>query len=188
MFDLFRSRDKAVRILLGAILAVVALSMVTYLIPGGGPTTGGSGSDANVATIGDIKVSMLEAQKAVQNGLRGANLPPAYYSVYAPRIIDGLINERALAYEARRQGFKISDEDINVAVQNQLPPGYFADGKLVKKAELEAGLAAQGMTVADLRSEIGTQLLVSRFRSIALEGTVVSPQESSRPTASAMTR
>jgi peptidyl-prolyl cis-trans isomerase D len=176
MFDLFRSRDKAVRILLGAILAVVALSMVTYLIPGG-PTMGGTDTSANIATIGDIKVSMLDAQKAVQNGLRGANLPPAYYSVYAPRIIDSLINERALAYEARRQGFKISDEDINVAVQNQLPPGYFADGKLVKKAELEAGLAAQGMTVADLRAEIGTQLLVSRFRSIALEGTVVSPQE-----------
>jgi peptidyl-prolyl cis-trans isomerase D len=176
MFDLFRSRDKAVRILLGAILAVVALSMVTYLIPGG-PTMGSGGGDTNIAKVGDQNVTMLEAQKAVQNGLRGANLPAAYYSVYAPRIIDSLINDRALAYEARRQGFRISDEDINVAVQNQLPPGYFADGKLVKKAELEAGLAAQGMTVADLRDEIGRQLLVSRFRSIALEGTVVSPQE-----------
>lgn len=176
MFDLFRSRDKAVRILLGAILVVVALSMITYLIPGG-PTSGRGGEQTTVAVVGDQTVTMLEAQKAVQNGLRGANLPPAYYSIYAPRIIDSLINERALAYEARRQGFKISDEDINVAVQNQLPPGYFVDGKLVKKAELDAGLASQGMTIADLRDEIGRQLLVSRFRSIALEGTVVSPQE-----------
>ena len=177
MFDIFRSRDKAVRILLGAILAVVALSMVTYLIPGG-PTTGAAGdSTASVAKVGDQEITVLMAQRAIQSALRGANLQPSFYSIYVPRIIDSLINERAMAYEAKRQGFKVSDEDINLAVQNQLPPGFFQDGKLVRKAELEQALSQQNMTVADLRADTERQLMVNRLRVIALEGALVPLQQ-----------
>ena len=118
---------------------------------------------------------MLTAQRAIQNALRGANLQPSFYSMYVPRIIDSLINDRAMAYEAKRQGFKVSDDDINLAVQNQLPPGFFQDGKLVKKAELEAALAQQNMTIADLRAETERELMVNRLRVIALEGTLVPP-------------
>ena len=82
-----------------------------------------------------------------------------------------------MVYEAKAQGIHISDEDVNVAIQNQLPPGFFADGKLVKKAELESALSQQNMTVADLKDDIERQMLVARLRDIALEGTVVSPKE-----------
>jgi peptidyl-prolyl cis-trans isomerase D len=176
MFDLFRSRDKAVRILLGVILGVVALSMVTYLIPSGPGTGGTTGTGNSIAKVGDQDITVLTAQKEIQNALRGGKLPPQFYSMYVPRIIDSIITDRAMAYEAKRQGFKISDDDINSAIQEQLPPGFFQDGKLVKKDELEAALASQNMTIADMRNETERQLMVNRLRVIALEGTLV-PQQ-----------
>ncbi len=79
-----------------------------------------------------------------------------------------------------RQGIRVSDEDVNVAIQNQLPAGFFQDGKLVKADQLNAFLAQQNMTVADMKAEITRELLVTRLRDIALEGTVVSPAEIER--------
>ena len=62
MFDLFRSRDKAVRYMLGALLGVVALSMVITLIPGFGSSSGNSTDDQVVADIGKTPLTAREVQ------------------------------------------------------------------------------------------------------------------------------
>ena len=64
MFDLFRSRDKAVRILLGGLLLLVAFSMLTYLVPN--YSNGSSGSDTVIAEIGKDTITLAEAQRLIQ--------------------------------------------------------------------------------------------------------------------------
>src|SRR5579864_4470005 len=125
MFDLFRSRDKAVRLLLSGLLLLVALSMVTYLIPSYG--SGDRGADTVVAEIGKDTITMREAQLAVQSALQGRSVPPDLVSLYVPQIIDQMITERTMAYEAARLGLKVSEEDTFNTIR-LIVPQLFPDG------------------------------------------------------------
>jgi len=116
MFDLFRSRDKSVRILLGALLLLVALSMLTYLVPNYN-SGGGSSSDTVVADVGDDTITLTDMEHSIQSALRGKQMPPEMVSTYVPQIVDQMVTEKALAYEARKLGFVASDSDLRTYIQ-----------------------------------------------------------------------
>jgi peptidyl-prolyl cis-trans isomerase D len=175
MFDLFRSRDKAVRIMLGGLLLLVALSMLTYLVPS--YNMGGSGaSDQVVAEVGKDAITVPEVQQIVQMNMRGRQLPAALMPSYVPRFIDSMVTERALAFEARQLGFKVSDEDLAAGIRQTLPQ-LFQDGKFAGKEAYASVLMQQNMTIAQFEDDMSRQLLVTKMRNVALEGTVVTPQE-----------
>ncbi len=104
MFDLFRSRAKAVRYLLGGLLGIVALSMVITLIPGYGGS-GGSSTDNVVADIGKGTLTVREVQNEMQQLVKGKQIPSDLVAVYLPQRIEQMIMERAVAYQAERMGF-----------------------------------------------------------------------------------
>ncbi len=174
MFDLFRSRDKLVRIMLGGLLLVVALSMLTYLVPS--YNMGGSGSDLVVAEVGKEAITAPEVQQAIQTRVKSRQLPPEMLSRYVPQIIQSMITERAMAYEARRLGYKVSDEDVAAAIRHYIPQ-LFQDGKFAGKEAYAQVLAQQNLTIADFESDVARQLLIQKMQGVATEGIVVSPQE-----------
>ena len=69
MFDLFRSRDKLVRYMLGGLLVIVAASMVTYLIPGFATNTGTP--SATVFEVGDHNYTVQDVQQGFQRLVQG---------------------------------------------------------------------------------------------------------------------
>src|SRR5450755_397803 len=174
MFDLFRSRDKVVRIMLGGLLLVVALSMLTYLVPS--YNLGGSGSDTVVAEIGKEAITIPDVQQVVQLNMRGRSMPPELMPHYIPTFINSMVTERAMAFEARRLGFKVSEEDLAAGIRQTIPQ-IFPDGKFAGKDAYAQLLAQQNMTIPQFEDEMGRQLLITKLRNVALEGTVVTPQE-----------
>ncbi len=175
MFNLFRSRDKSVRILLGVLLGLVALSMVTYLIPSG-PGTGATADPTVVATVGSESVTAQEVSKTIQNMTRNRQLPAELLSIYVPQIIQQMINERAMAYEAERLGLKVSADETNTAIIDSLPPQLVKDGK-VDGATLTSLLAQQGVSFSELQSTTSRQVLINKLEQIVAQGVVVSPKD-----------
>ncbi|MGA3187100.1 MAG: peptidyl-prolyl cis-trans isomerase [Bryobacteraceae bacterium] len=176
MFDLFRSRQKAVRYMLIGLLSIVALSMVTYLIPGfGSPTTSTTNNEATIAEIGNLKITAQEVVTAMARIMQQGQLPPAMIDVYVPQVVDEMVQQKALEYEFGRQGLTVSDDEVLVGLESENPQ-YFKDGVLIAKDELEQRLAAQGMTLQDIVDQMRRTLLQRKVQNI-IYATILVPDK-----------
>lgn len=174
MFDLFRSREKSVRILLGALLLLVALSMLTYLVPS--YNTGSRASDQVVAEVGKEVITQTDVQRLIQNTMRERQMPAEILPNYIPQMVEQMVTERAMAYEAEQLGFQVSDAEVAGAIR-QLVPNLFPDGKFVGQGAYAALLAQQGLTIGEFEHDLKRQMLITRLRDVAVEGTIVTPLE-----------
>jgi len=175
MFDLFRSRTRAVRYLLGALLMLVAISMVVTLIPG---FVGAEFAPENIiAEIGDDVLTAREVQIIVQQQLRNNAFPREMAGVYVPLIINQMIADRAVAYQAERLGFRVTDADVALVVESMMPQLY-QDGKFVGREVYAQVLAQQmNMTIPEFERNVRKQILLTRLSNFVLEGVVVSERE-----------
>ena len=175
MFNLFRSRDKLVRITLGAVLTVVAVTMVVTLIPGFGTTTG-STDDPVLAQIGSEKITASQAQRDFQTIVQGQQIPTEMLQVYFPQYFENTVMQRAVKYQAERMGLAVSDDEVLAGLMSA-DPQFFQNGQLVSKEQFEAFLAQRGVTLDQAIDAIRTDLLVKKLRDVVLESIVVSPKE-----------
>jgi len=171
MFDLFRSREKSVKILLGVMLLLVAGSMLIYLIPGGFGNSGIS-SENVVAVVGNDKVTDTDVQRQVAMLTRGqANLPKGILAMYVPRIVEQLIEQKAMAYKAKEMGLTISDSELGDAIE----AGFAGQmGGTFDKVRYEQALAQEGMTPAAFESQQRDSMLASRLDNLERQSMVVS--------------
>jgi peptidyl-prolyl cis-trans isomerase D len=172
MFDLFRSRAKAVRIMLGGMLGVIALSMLVYLIPGTGMTTTAADSgDQVVAEIGKTAVTVAEIQQQLRNALQNQRLPPDLAATYIPQLVNQAISERAIAYEAEQLGFRISDRDLAETLRSfpfaSLPPDQY-------QQYVEQNY---GTNVTDFETNVRLKSYEDSIQMMAEEGIIVTPAD-----------
>ncbi|MCE5307618.1 MAG: SurA N-terminal domain-containing protein, partial [Acidobacteriales bacterium] len=178
MFDLFRSRAKAVRIVLGAVLMLVAISMVVTLIPGFG-SSGGDKNDQIVAEVGGEVLSARDLQTRVQNALRGGQIPQNMVALLVPELVDSEITTRAVVYEAKRLGLQVSEADVARAIRS-FAPMLYQDGKFVGREAYAAYLAQMNFTIPEFESNVANEMLLTKMKNLVAEGVVVTNEEVER--------
>src|SRR5438067_2529277 len=146
MFDLFRRRDRNVRIMLTVLLGIIAIMMVVTLIPAMPNIGSGTGNEQVVAEVDGDKITAVEVQRLIQLQLSSRQMPAEVLPQYVPTMIDEMITQRALVYEARRLGIQVSNADVADTIR-QMVPNLYPDGKFVGTQVYAQMLAQRNMTI-----------------------------------------
>jgi len=185
MIRTLQNAGPTLKIILGGILVIICGGMVITLIPGGfGTSLGLSGPRAGVlATIGDEEVTVLEVQRQARMMIQrqGANASAQASMLmpfFAGQAAQQLINEKALVWEARRQGLHASDEELRDDIEHgQLSAELFPGGKFVGQEQYEDFVQRIGMTVPQFETLEKDYILIHKLQALISGGAIVSEGE-----------
>ena len=165
------------RILLGAVVLALGGSMLLYLVPQG-PATGNSGlSSDTVAKIGDETVTTQDIQQQLSQIERNNQVPAQLKGFYAQQILQQLLREKELEYEAKQIGITVSDQERADRIKLYLPMAF--NGGTFIGIDQYTALVQQRfqLPVSTFEELIRQGLLEEKFRKLVTDGISVGPGE-----------
>jgi peptidyl-prolyl cis-trans isomerase D len=186
MIRTLQNAGPTLKIILGAMLVLIAISMVAYLIPSGntGSTFGLGGPPAGVlATIGDQTVTVPEVQREARAMVRqqfpkGGPQASMLLPYFSGQAAERLISEKTLVAEAHRMGLRASDDELRDELQHgQYANAFFPEGKFVGEEEYENMLQRADLTVPQFESQVKEDILVRKLRALVSSSAFVGDTE-----------
>lgn len=172
------AKDKSTlmkRIMFGAAGVVLGGSMLLYLVPQG-PATGEVSTDT-VAKVGDQSVTVNDIRQQLNQIERNNQVPKQLESFYAQQILQNLVFQRELEYEAKRLGITVSDQERADRIRLYLPMA-FSGGSFIGMDQYTALVQQRfQLTVPAFEELIRQGLLEEKFRKLVTDGISVSPAE-----------
>ena len=170
------NRKTGMRILLGVVVLLLGGSMLLYLVPQT-PGTGEASSTDTLAKVGDLTVSTTEVRQQLAEIQQRNQIPKQLESLYARQILNQLIFQKEIEYEARRLGIRVSNQERADRIRQFLPTAFNGDtfvGMDRYAAEVQARFQ---MTVPAFEEAIRQGLLQDKFRRLVTDGISAGPQE-----------
>jgi peptidyl-prolyl cis-trans isomerase D len=149
--------------------------MLLYLVPQT-PGTGEAATDT-VAKVGDQSVTLGEVRQQLAQIEQRNQVPKQLESLYARQILNQLVFEKEIEYEAKRLGITVSDQEWADRIKLYVPTAY-VNGTFVGNVRYEAEVQARFQLTSKVFEELIRQgLLEEKFRKRVTDGISVGPNE-----------
>ena len=163
------------RILLGVVVLILGASMLIYLVP---QTPGvGEVSTDTIAKVGDQSVSVAEVRQQLDEMERRGQLPKQFEVIAAQQVLNQIVHQKEIEYEAKRLGITVSDQERADRIRQFLPTAFNGNtfiGLDRYSAEVQARFQ---LTVPVFEELIRQGLLEEKFRKLVTDGISVGPAE-----------
>ncbi|HUL35439.1 MAG TPA: peptidyl-prolyl cis-trans isomerase [Candidatus Eisenbacteria bacterium] len=175
MAGVFENQKTGMRIILFVVIGILAASMLLYLVPQG-PNTAESATDV-LAKVGNQTVTMGEVRQQMDEIRRRTQIPAMLESLYANNILNQLVFQREIEYEAKRMGIGVSDQERADRIRQYLPTAFNGDTFVGMDEYTRQVQTRFQLTVPVFEDLVRQGLLEEKFRKLITDGVSVSPQE-----------
>jgi len=169
------TKKTGVRILLGIVVGVIAVSMLLYLVPGMG-----SANITNADVVAEVDGQPVSVDEVLEQRARlesNGQMPPQMARFYTAQIVDNLVLERMMEAEAKRLGITVSESEVADRIQAMVP-GVVVNGKVDMTAySSQIAALGNGMTVEQFEDQIRKSLLSEKIQDLVTSSVSVSPEE-----------
>jgi peptidyl-prolyl cis-trans isomerase D len=175
MAGVFGNEKTGKRVLFGVVIAFIALSMLLYLVPQGTNTT--EGSTDMLAKVGDQTVTMGEVRQQLDEIRRRNPIPQPLEGFYARNILNQLVFQKEIEFEAKRLGIAVSDQERADRIKQYVPTAFNGDTFVGMDAYAREVQTRFQLTVAVFEDLVKQGLVEEKFRKLITDGISASPAE-----------
>jgi len=149
-------------------MLIVALSMLIYLVPGGGGSI--QAPDTVVARVYGRELvyrDLIEAMRALERGIGRQPNREAMMPYLQAQALRQIVNQKLTEELAERHGILVTDAEVFTQLNDELrrSPVFLTEkGELRPKAEIDAVLRENGWTLTRVEREARTQVLFRKLR------------------------
>jgi peptidyl-prolyl cis-trans isomerase D len=184
MLKFFRGRKRTRNVMLLIFVGVLTLSLVglfSVVVSGGGAGLfrGTGGSDSAVAKVAGYEVTVRELKDALNGfgqqiaqgqGKTQRQDPATIFSLYGTQVLDNLIRQKVILYEASRLSIEASDSEVQSRIRQIFNPWQGFEDYRIR-------LQQANMTAVAFEEQLRASIAHEHLRSYITAGIQVTPEE-----------